>query len=481
MKIALYIRLSKEDRDSDISKSIISQEMYLKNYIKRFNYDSVCEYIDDGYSGTNFNRPNFLRMIDDIKNQKIDTVITKDSSRLGRNISWVTFYIEEFFPSYQVRYIAVDDNYDSKNSSIDSEMLTFKSFFNDYYCKDISRKIKSSLRIKKIEGKFTGWKAPYGYQRKKSDYHQLEIDYEVLSIVQRIFKLAKEDNTPSGIARILNSENIPSPSVYAKIKYSKWSSKTIKDILENPTYIGNVTQGKRKKINHKVKRSITLPKQEWIIKENTHPAIIDKDTFLEVQKKLQRYHNIKNNKTITQEFINIMYCYECKAKIGLNYKKNQAYCVCNNYKKNYKNKTCTPHTINYYKLKEKISLELQEDIKRTFMSKKNIHIKKLLEKKREDEEEIQRLEEDFLNNYISYKSNQISKDNYFINEDNLKKKREHLQKEIAITVSSIKDFIHLQEEEKSLLYDYDFYLFMIDKIYLKESGEVIILLNYSYH
>ena len=176
-----------------------------------------------------------------------------------------------------------------------------------------------------------------------------------------------------------------------------------------------------------------------------------------------------------------MYCYECKAKIGLNYKKNQAYCVCNNYKKNYKNKTCTPHTINYYKLKEMISLELQEDIKKTFMSKKNVHIRKLLEKKREDEEKIQKLEEDFLNNYISYKSSQISKDNYFINEDNLKKKREHLQKEIAITVSFIKDFIHLQKEEKSLLNDYDFYLFMIDKIYLKESGEVIILLNYSYH
>jgi len=180
MNIALYIRLSKEDDQKSESRSIINQRMYLKKYIEKFDYNNVYEYVDDGYSGTNFNRPAFNKLIKDIDNKKINTIITKDSSRLGRNISWVTFYLEEYFPSKKIRYISIDDNYDSKEiNSMESEFLIFKNLFNDYYCKDISKKIKSSLKIKKIEGKFTGWKAPYGYKRKKEDYHYLEIDDNV--------------------------------------------------------------------------------------------------------------------------------------------------------------------------------------------------------------------------------------------------------------------------------------------------------------
>ena len=172
MKIGLYIRLSKEDDAKNESKSVTNQRMYLMEYIKKFEIKCVYEYVDDGYSGTNFNRPGFMKMLSDIENKKINTIITKDSSRLGRNISWVTYYVDEFFPSKNIRYISIDDNYDSiQNHSISSDMLIFKNLFNDYYCKDISQKIKSSLKIKKIEGKFTGWKAPYGYKRNKKNYH----------------------------------------------------------------------------------------------------------------------------------------------------------------------------------------------------------------------------------------------------------------------------------------------------------------------
>lgn len=363
MNIGLYIRLSKEDEADNESKSITSQKMYLSNYIKKFNYNNVYEYIDDGYSGTNFNRPSFQKLLNDIEEKKIDTIITKDSSRLGRNITWVTFYIEEYFPSKKIRYISIDDNYDSINqNSIESEILIFKNLFNDYYCKDISRKIKSSLRIKKIEGKFTGWKAPYGYKRKKDDYHQLEIDKKVEKNIKEIFNLALNNNTPSTIAKILNDEKIDSPSKYSGIKNSKWTTKTIKDILENPTYIGILTQGKRKKINYKLKQSINVPKEEWIIKENNHKPIIKKEIFLKVQEILNKYKSIRNNKSYHNEFINIMYCKECHSKIGVNTKKTQIYCVCNNYKKNYKEKICTPHTINYLKLKQEIIKVLEEDL-----------------------------------------------------------------------------------------------------------------------
>jgi len=363
MNIGLYIRLSKEDETINESKSIISQKMYLNNYIKRFNYNNVYEYIDDGYSGTNFNRPSFNQLLNDIENKKIDTIITKDSSRLGRNITWVTFYIEEYFPSKKVRYISIDDNYDSINqNSIESEMLIFKSLFNDYYCKDISKKIKSSLRIKKIEGKFTGWKAPYGYKRMKDDYHRLEIDNEVKENIKKIFNLALNNNTPSAIAKFLNNKKVDSPSKYIGLKNSEWTTKTVKDILQNIVYIGILAQGKRKKINYKLKQSINIPKEEWIIKENNHDPIIEKEIFMKVQEILNKYKHIRKNKSYNNEFINIMYCKECNSKIGLNTKKTQTYCVCNNYKKNYKEKLCTPHTINYIKIKTEIIKVLQKDL-----------------------------------------------------------------------------------------------------------------------
>lgn len=363
MNIGLYIRLSKEDESNIESKSISNQRIYLNNFIKNFNIQNKYEYIDDGYSGTNFNRPSFNKMIQDIESGKINTIITKDSSRLGRNITWVTFYIEEYFPSKKIRYISIDDNYDSINlNSLASEMLVFKNLFNDYYCKDISRKIKSSLNIKKIEGKFTGWKAPYGYKRKKSDYHKLEIDTKVAKNVKLIFELAIDQNTPSAIAKIMNEKNIKSPFNYIGYKNSKWTTKTIKDILGNPTYTGSLAQGKRKKINYKLKKSINIPKNEWIIKENCHKAIVSQKTYDQVQKLLDKYKNIRKNKINNNEMVNIMYCKECNSKIGLNIKKNQIYCVCNNYKKNYKDKKCTPHTINYQKLKKIIITELDKDL-----------------------------------------------------------------------------------------------------------------------
>ncbi len=357
------MRLSKEDEENKESKSISNQKIYLNNYINKFEYKNVYEYIDDGYSGTNFNRPAFNQLLKDIENKKINIIITKDSSRLGRNVSWVTYYIEEYFPSKKIRYISIDDNYDSENiNSTEMELLTFKTLFNDYYCRDISKKIRSSLKIKKIEGKFTGWKAPYGYKKSKKDKYHLEIDKSVEKNVKEIFKLAYEKNTPSKIALILNNKNIKSPSEYIGLKNSKWSTKTITDILTNETYIGNLTQGKRKKINHKLKQSITLPKDEWIIKRNTHEPIINKYIFDIVQENLSKSKNIKKNNIKNYRLLNLMYCKECLSKIGINKKNNNLYCVCNNYKKNYKYKKCTPHSYNYLKLEKKIIEELNQDI-----------------------------------------------------------------------------------------------------------------------
>lgn len=443
MNIALYIRLSKEDELNQESKSINSQKSYLRDYIKKFNYKNVFEYIDDGYTGTNFNRPSFKRLLIDIENKKIDTIITKDSSRLGRNISWVTYYIEEYFPSKKIRYISIDDNYDSEEKeSTNSDLLIFKSLFNEYYCKDISKKIKSSLKIKKIEGKYTGWKAPYGYKRKKEDYHKIEIDNEVKDNVVLIFKLALNNNSPSTIANILNSKKIASPSKYINKKDSKWTSKTIKDILQNPTYIGNLTQGKRKKVNYKLKQSINVPKEEWIIKENTHEALIKQDDFNKVQNLLKKYKNIKSNKTITNDLINIFYCKECGSKIGLN--KNK-YCVCNKYKKYYKEKLCTPHTFNYKKIKDAIKRELDDEILNILIP--DITINDLILKKR-------------------YLENEILKEN---NEQVIKAFKE----ELDTIIKKIKDICFLKNNS-------NIYIELIEKVYISENGTIELYLNYNH-
>lgn len=443
MNIALYIRLSKEDELNQESKSINSQKSYLRDYIKKFNYKNIFEYIDDGYTGTNFNRPSFKRLLIDIENKKIDTIITKDSSRLGRNISWVTYYIEEYFPSKKIRYISIDDNYDSEEKeSTNSDLLIFKSLFNEYYCKDISKKIKSSLKIKKIEGKYTGWKAPYGYKRKKEDYHKIEIDNEVKDNVVLIFKLALNNNSPSTIANILNSKKIASPSKYINKKDSKWTSKTIKDILQNPTYIGNLTQGKRKKVNYKLKQSINVPKEEWIIKENTHEALIKQDDFNKVQNLLKKYKNIKSNKTITNDLINIFYCKECGSKIGLN--KNK-YCVCNKYKKYYKEKLCTPHTFNYKKIKDAIKRELDDEILNILIP--DITINDLILKKR-------------------YLENEILKEN---NEQVIKAFKE----ELDTIIKKIKDICFLKNNS-------NIYIELIEKVYISENGTIELYLNYNH-
>jgi len=443
MNIALYIRLSKDDGLNQESKSISSQKAYLREYIKKLNYKNIFEYIDDGYTGTNFNRPSFKRLLKDIESKKINTIITKDSSRLGRNISWVTYYIEEYFPSKKVRYISIDDNYDSiEVESTNADLLIFKSLFNEYYCKDISKKIKSSLKIKKLEGKYTGWKAPYGYQRDNNNYHNLVIDNKVKNNVKLIFELAINNYSPSAIAEVLNNKKVPSPAKYINKKNSKWTSKTIKDILENPTYIGNMTQGKRKKVNYKLKQSIALPKDEWIIKENTHEAIIDSITFEKTQELLLKYKNIKTNKCKTNELINLIYCKECGAKIGLN--KNK-YCVCNNYKKNYKDKLCTPHTINYKLLKEKIKNEIEYDILNEI------------------------LPNDTISNLINKK---IILENKILNNNNEKEIR-NLNVELNEKIKKIKGIYIIKKDPKIIIE-------LINKIYLSENGTIEIHLNYNH-
>lgn len=365
-KVGLYIRLSREDGDNIESESIKNQRDILQMYLQRTT-EKLCyieEYVDDGFTGSNFDRPAWKKLWTDIENKKIDTIITKDLSRMGRDYVSMGDYIEKVFPERDIRYIAINDDIDTLYETPGRDFLQFKLIFNDYYLKDTSKKIRKVLRAKKEQGQFLGWKAVYGYIKDPNDKYKLIIDYNVSPIVERMFNMVIEGKSPRQIANIFSMEKIPTPSVYANLNrgmkstaYELWCPRTIEEMLTNQTYIGNLTQGRRKTVSYKCKKEKRTAKEDWIIVENTHEAIIDKDTFNTVQELLKKGKN-KPNKNNLELLSGFMYCKECGHSIGLNKSSDgkRKYCVCTYYLSHSKFGLCTPHSNNYDKL-EKLVLE----------------------------------------------------------------------------------------------------------------------------
>ena len=357
-KIGLYIRLSREDGDNLESYSVSNQRDILLSFIKdKKDFIYVDEYIDDGYSGSNFDRPSWNRLIRDINNKKLNTIITKDLSRMGRDYILMGNYIERVFPENNIRYIAINDDIDTFYESPGLEYLQFKLIFNDFYIKDGSKKVRKVLRNKKEQGKYTGWKGVYGYKRDPNNIHKLIIDEKVKDSVVHMFNFAKLGKSPREIANIMTKKKILTPSAYANLynKTNNWSDRTIKDILINQTYIGNLRQGIRRKVGYKSKKEVRVPKEEWIIVSNTHEAIIDKETFDIVQSNLKKNKNKIINK-YNHLLKGFLYCKECNHKIGINtsFDKKRRYCMCRNYCANSKDKLCTPHSMNYDNLEKEV-------------------------------------------------------------------------------------------------------------------------------
>lgn len=338
-KTALYLRISKEDEQKiDNSQSIINQQNYLMKYADENKFSIVKIYIDDGFSGLNFERPSFKNMLDDIKENKIDTIITKDLSRLGRDYISTGYYIEKFFPSNNIRYIALNDQIDTGNSQHSSnDIAAFKSVLNDMYAKDISQKVRSSLMMKKINGEFIGSRAPYGYSKNFYDKNKLEIDCNKARNVRMIFSMFQEGKSKREIAQYLNTNGVLSP----KNMENGWNASNISMILKNKTYTGSITQNKSIKISYKMKKRIALPSEKWITVENTHHAIIPIDIFNEVQniqnqsiKKKKEKHSLSGK----------VFCDECGYKMTFIKRGKSTYLVCSNWKLNSKN--CKSHCIN---------------------------------------------------------------------------------------------------------------------------------------
>lgn len=357
-KAGAYVRLSIEDDNKDIeSVSITNQRAFIKDYAIKNNIEIYDYYIDDGYSGGNFDRPGFKRLINDIQNGIIDCVITKDMSRLGREFIETGNYVFKYFPEHNVRYIAILDNYDTLNPNGMDDILPFKAVINDMYIKDISRKIKSVRHEKMEKGLFVGSSVTYGYKRSEEDNRILVIDEYAASIVRRIFDMKDNGITNTMIARTLTNEGILPPDVYRGKKLKKttittnlWKAGSIKTILTNEAYIGNLIQGKYERVSLKSKKKRLLPKSKWIIKKGSIPPIISKELFERV--------NAPKRKTDTRfrqyDYLlkGLVVCGDCGKTMLVRRVKNQsdpskvhAIYVCRTYA-NYRNNICSMH---YYK------------------------------------------------------------------------------------------------------------------------------------
>lgn len=381
-KAALYMRLSKDDDNSNESSSISTQRKMLLSFVKENKFSVYDEYVDDGYSGTNFERPAFKRMIRDILDKKVNLIITKDLSRLGREYITTGQYTEIFFPEHGVRYIAINDGYDSIN--LYNDIAPFKNVVNEMYARDTSKKIKSAFETKMKEGSYIGSFAPYGYQKDPEDKNHLIIDENTAPIVQEIFDMAEMGTKPVDIARHLNSNGVMTPAMYrCHIKpylnidnYSKrkeWTSESISKILRNIVYLGHTAQGKTEKASFKSKVTIAKPKSEWKIVKNKHEAIITKEQFDNVRKRVEGRIN-KRKSNFKNIFSGIAKCADCGKNMsttGTRKKGAIANLVCGGYKL-YGSKECTNHFIDYETLYNIVLEELKKHICLTEEEKRSI-------------------------------------------------------------------------------------------------------------
>ena len=321
--VALYIRLSKEDENEGPSQSVQNQESLLREFVQQHRLSVFDTYVDDGWSGTSFDRPSFQRMIGDIETKKVNMVITKDLSRLGRDYIMTGHYMERYFPEHRVRYISLLDGIDTGVDSTANDITPFRAIMNDMYAKDISKKIKSVKRDKQRKGQFIGGKPMYGYKMHPTEKNKIVIDEEAAPVVRRIFALALSGISCRKIATTLNEEGVPTPATYCGWKVGNpgpytglWSSERISEMLKNETYIGNMVQGRMVKISYKSKKCLRQSPENWVVVEGTHEPIIDPETF---QKVLMLVNSRKHTRSRTYDFLlkGLIFCHECGSPMAV--------------------------------------------------------------------------------------------------------------------------------------------------------------------
>ena len=516
-----YLRLSKEDDDIAKSEtlqsnSIENQKEYIEDYLQSKPEIRVVDfYIDDGYSGVNFDRPDFQRMLQDIKDKKINCVIVKDLSRLGRNYIEVGKYIERLFPFLGVRFIAINDNFDSADDAALSNniIVPFKNLINDAYCRDISIKIRSHLEVKRKRGEFIGAFPVYGYMRGE-DKNKLIVDPCAAEIVKEIFAMKMEGMSQQALADELNRLGVLSPAEYKKEQGSgyktvfqthsraKWTAVAVLRVLTNEVYMGTLIQGKESTPNYKVRVREKKPKEEWIRVENAHEAIISRTDFELISDILQKDTRVSTGKSAVSVYSGYLVCADCgcsmvrkKVRSGsLEY----VYYVCSGNKKD--KDICSSHRISENTLNMAITKTLQLHLKQLGDLQESIRyiretsgnsdkIKKLVlqsEKRKEDIEKYNRLK---LECYEDYKKELITQDEYMLFKKELDNRIEEIQRAITELGKKKRMLLDGGYEKESLLEKFltskeielkrSILVRFISRIYVYEDHRIEIIFRYQ--
>ncbi len=381
-KTALYIRLSREDGDKAESDSIGSQREILKEYLKRCpDMELVDIYADDGYSGTNFDRPDFKRMMEDVEAKRINCIVVKDLSRFGRNYIEVGNFLDKVFVLKHIRFIAVNNNYDNVggyNNAVNNLITVgVTNVTNETYAANTSLNVRGTLNLRRQQGKFIGSFATYGYLKDPDDHHKLIVDPDAAPIVQMIFERFVAGESIIGITKDLNEMGIPNPSMYKKLKgfnYKHpagksndglWPDSSVRRILQNRMYLGDMVQGKNSTYSYKLKQCYAKPKEEWIVVEGTHEAIIDQETFDMAQSLFNKHIRKSPKKSHVDLFSGLVRCADCKRV--MNKKTNEhSYATYHYYRcvttRKMKKSACTNHTIRIDKLEQTVLLTIQKMI-----------------------------------------------------------------------------------------------------------------------
>jgi len=516
-----YLRLSKEDGDvagSETlqSNSIENQKEYIEDYIHSKPEIKIVDfYVDDGYSGVNFDRPDFQRMLQDIKNKKIDCVIVKDLSRLGRNYIEVGRYIERLFPLLGVRFIAINDNFDSADDTAASNniIIPFKNLINDAYCRDISIKIRSHLEVKRKRGEFIGAFAVYGYMRGK-DKNKLIVDPYAAEIVKEIFGMKMDGMSQQAIADELNSLGILSPAEYKKEQGSgyktvfqthskaKWTAMAVMRVLTNEIYVGTLIQGKESTPNYKVKVREKKPREEWIRIENAHEAIINRADFEIISDIIQKDTRVTAGKRAVSIYSGYLVCADCGCsmvrKKAYSGSFEYVYYVCSGNKKN--KDTCSSHRISENALNLAVTKTLQLHLKHLADLQESIlyirktsynsdKIKMMVlqsEKIKGDIEKYNRLK---LECYEDYKNELITQDEYLLFKKELDNRIEDTKKAATELSKKKRMLLDGRYEKESFMEKFltskdielkrSLFVRFISQIYVYEDHRIEIMFRYQ--
>lgn len=468
-KYGMYLRLSRDDDGDGASQSIKNQKEFLTKYISNNpNWFLVDIYADDGFTGTNFNRPDFIRLKNDIEQGKIDLVITKDLSRLGRDYIDVGYYTEKYFPSKKVRYIAVNDGVDTFSKTSNNDIGPFLSVVNDMYAKDISKKVRTVKRTKAEKGEFIGAFAPYGYKKHPNDITKLIIDEEPAEVVKYIFNEYANGNGLAYIAHRLNERKVDCPSVYkqknskyyCKVTANLWGHNTIKKILTNRVYTGDLIQHKGEMVSYKVKKYRLLPKSEYLIKENAHEAIIDEQTFELVQDIIKRKaHNIRRQENTEHLLAGLLYCPLCHNKYTFQVQsglKDDMVAICSMYNR-YGKDYCTRRAIRESNLNKYVLEDLRKNLTEKIDKEKLINSidkssinaeKKKLEKKiTENKKRINEINKILKTAYEDRVNGIIDTKEFLTYSESYKKEQEELIQKTENLNLKLQDYENTKEKE----------------------------------